>query len=67
MFLGRTLEWDAELEKKVLALEPDQIREAMKRHIIPSKLVVMKAGDFANAAKNAAAPAAAPPAPTAKP
>ncbi len=67
MFLGRTLEWDAELEKKVMALEADQIREAMKRHIVPSKLVVMKAGDFANAAKNAAAPAAAPPASTAKP
>ena len=67
MFLGRTFEWDAELEKKVMALEPNQIREVMKRHIIPSKLVVMKAGDFAGAAKNAAAPAAAPPAPAAKP
>jgi zinc protease len=68
LFIDRTLAWDAELEKRVLALDAEQIRAAMNRHIIPAKFVVMKAGDFANADK-AAAPSVAPaaPAPAAKP
>ena len=33
-----------------MALEPEQIRAAMNRHIHPDKFVVMKAGDFAAAA-----------------
>ena len=51
LFLGRTLAWDAELEKKVMALDAAQIRAAMNRHLDPAKFVVMKAGDFAGAAK----------------
>jgi zinc protease len=47
LFLGRTLNWDAELEKKVMALDAEQIRAALNRHIAPGKFVVMKAGDFA--------------------
>jgi len=58
-FIGRTFAWDAELEKKVMALDAAQIRAAMVKHLDPSKFVVMKAGDFAGAAK-AASPAAAP-------
>ena len=54
LFLGRTLAWDAEFEKKVLALDNEQIRAALKRHIKPDKFVVMKAGDFAGAAGAAA-------------
>ena len=49
LFLGRTLDWDAEFEKKVLALDAEQIRAAMKRHIVPAKFSVVKAGDFAAA------------------
>lgn len=60
LFIGRTFAWDAELEKKVLALDAAQIRAALARHLDPAKFVVMKAGDFAGAAKAAAAPAAAP-------
>jgi len=66
LFLGRTLAWDADLEKKVMALDAAQIRAAMNRHLDPAKFIVMKAGDFAGVAK-AGAPAAAPAAPTAKP
>jgi zinc protease len=50
LFLGRTLAWDADLEKKVAALDGEQIRAAMARHIDPKKFVVVRAGDFAGAA-----------------
>lgn len=48
--LNRTLAWDSELEKKIAALTPDEIAAAMRRHIDPSKLTIVKAGDFAKAA-----------------
>jgi zinc protease len=51
LFLGRTLAWDAEFEKKVMALDGAQIRAALKRHLDPSKFTIVKAGDFAGAAK----------------
>lgn len=47
LFLGRTLEWDADLERRIQALAPDRIVEAMRRHIDPAKLSIFKAGDFA--------------------
>jgi zinc protease len=56
LFLGRTLAWDAELERKVAALTPDQIRDAMARHIDPARLVVVKAGDFAKGRQEPARP-----------
>jgi zinc protease len=62
LFIGRTLAWDAEFEKKVMALDGAQIRAALKRHLDPSKFTIVKAGDFAGAAKKQAAP----PAPAAK-
>jgi zinc protease len=49
LFLNRTLDWDAELEKKILALTPEQVVTAMRRHIDPAKLTIIKAGDFAKA------------------
>src|SRR6266404_5174 len=49
-YLNRTLGWDAELEKKIAALTPDEIAAAMRRHIDPSKLTIVKAGDFATTA-----------------
>ena len=50
-FAGRTLAWDAELEKKIAALTPDQINAAMRRYIDPAKITIIKAGDFAKAAQ----------------
>ncbi len=50
LYLKRTLDWDAELEKKIGALTPEQITEALRRHIDPAKLTIIKAGDFAKAA-----------------
>ncbi|MEP6802033.1 MAG: pitrilysin family protein [Acidobacteriota bacterium] len=54
LFIDRTLAWDAGLEKKIAALTPDEIVSAMRRHIDPSKITIIKAGDFKTA------PAAAP-------
>jgi zinc protease len=48
-YLNRTLAWDADLEKKVAALTPEQITAAMRRFIDPSKMTIIKAGDFAKA------------------
>ena len=50
LFLGRTLAWDAELEEKIKALTPEQISAAMRKHIDPAKITIIKAGDFAKAA-----------------
>jgi len=47
LFFGRTLNWDAEFEKKIAALTPEEVVTAMRRHLDLSKLTVVKAGDFA--------------------
>lgn len=54
LYLNRTMNWDADLEKKIDALTPEQVNAAMKKHIDPSKISIIKAGDFAKAAKKAA-------------
>jgi zinc protease len=51
LFLKRDLTWDKSLEEKVLALTPEQINAAMKKHITPDKINVIKAGDFAKGKK----------------
>jgi zinc protease len=47
LFVGRTLQWDADLDAKLKALTPEQITAAMRRHIDPAKITIIKAGDFA--------------------
>ncbi|HEY6147616.1 MAG TPA: pitrilysin family protein [Thermoanaerobaculia bacterium] len=56
LFLDRTLAWDATLEKKIAALTPDEVVAAMRRRIDPSKITIVKAGDFEKAAAPAPAP-----------
>jgi zinc protease len=51
---GRTMAWDAELEAKVAALTPAEIRAAMQRHLDLDKMAFMKGGDFSKAANAAA-------------
>lgn len=53
LFLGRTSAWDAGLEARVAALTPDQIRAAFARVIDPSKVVIVKAGDWKKAGTTA--------------
>ena len=45
-YLGRTVSWDAELEKRVEALTTEQITAAMRRHLDLAKISIVKAGDF---------------------
>ncbi len=47
LFLDRTLNFDQELEARIQALTPEQILNAMRKHIDPNKIVIVKAGDFA--------------------
>jgi zinc protease len=54
LFLGRTMRWDADLDAKLRALTPEQIAAAMRRHIDPTKISIIKSGDFT---KNAPSPA----------
>ena len=44
--LGRTMLWEAQVEAKIAALTVDQVNAAFRRHIDPSKLSIVKAGDF---------------------
>jgi len=46
MHYGRTMQWDADLEARVLALTPEQVRDAMQRHIDLDAMTIMKGGDF---------------------
>jgi len=46
LYLGRTLGWDADFERKVEALTGDQILQAMRKYLDLSKMTVVKAGDF---------------------
>jgi len=46
---GRTMGWDAELQKKVQALSPAQIAQALRRHLDVSAMTFMKGGDFKKA------------------
>ena len=57
LFLDRTLAFDAAFEKAVQGLTPADVLAALKRHLDPSKLTVVRAGEFS---KKVAAPAAAP-------
>jgi zinc protease len=43
---GRTMAYEADLEKKIEALTPEQIQAALKKHIEPKGLVIVTAGDF---------------------
>lgn len=46
LYLERTLEWDAELETKVMELSPSVVHSAIRRHIKQESLSVVAAGDF---------------------
>jgi zinc protease len=49
-FDDRTLAWDEDLEKKVAALTPQQIQDALRRNLDVSAMSIVKAGDFKKAA-----------------
>jgi zinc protease len=47
LHLARTLTYDADLERMVAALTPEQVNAALRRYLIPGKISVVEAGDFA--------------------
>jgi len=53
--IGRTLAWDEAFEKRIAELTPAQVRDALRRHLDPKKLTLVKAGDFTRVAGGAEA------------
>ncbi|GAA4417954.1 pitrilysin family protein [Nibrella viscosa] len=51
---GRTFAYDADFDKKISALTPEQVNAAAKKYIDYGKLTIVKAGDFEKAAKKLA-------------
>jgi zinc protease len=49
LFLNRSFNWDETMEKKIESLTAAQINEAMKKHLDPKSISIVKAGDFAKA------------------
>ena len=47
----RTFAWDKQFEAHVAALTPDAVLAAVRKYIDPAKMSIVKAGDFAKAAK----------------
>jgi len=59
--INRTLAWDSAFEKRIAQLTPAEVRDALRRHLDPRRLSMVKAGDFTRgAATTVAAPAAKP-------
>jgi len=52
-FFDRTLAWDAELERKVKALTVEDVNRALRRFVDLDKMIIVKAGDFASANRQA--------------
>ena len=46
LYFNRTFQWDIDFERAIAALTPEHVVAALRRHIDPSKLSVVKAGDF---------------------
>jgi zinc protease len=53
LYVDRTMEFYAELEKRINALTPEQVLAALKKYIDPKRLVIVDAGDFAKDASAA--------------
>ncbi|PYR23372.1 MAG: insulinase family protein, partial [Acidobacteria bacterium] len=49
LFTNRTLEWDDRLESRVGELTAERVTAAMRKHIDPAKVSIIRAGDFKKA------------------
>jgi zinc protease len=49
----RTLAWQAAFEAKVKTLTLDEVNRALRKYIDPERMILVKAGDFANAKRQA--------------
>jgi zinc protease len=46
LYIDHDLHWDDKFDGEIKSLNSDQIKDAMKRHIDPSKIIMVQAGDF---------------------
>jgi zinc protease len=46
LFVGRTMQFQADLEQKIKDLTPEAVNTALRKHIDPHRLSVVTAGDF---------------------
>jgi zinc protease len=46
LYIDRDLHWDEKFEGAIKSLNSEQIKSAMRRYIDPSKMIVVRAGDF---------------------
>ena len=46
LYLGRTWAWSKQLEDRIKALKTEDVSAALRKHIDPAKVTVVKAGDF---------------------
>lgn len=49
LYFDRTFAFDAALEERIRALTPEEVHAAVRRHLDPEKITIVKAGDFAGA------------------
>ena len=47
LHLDRDMAWEANLEAKVQALTVEEVNRVFKKYVDPTKMIVIKAGDFA--------------------
>jgi zinc protease len=52
--VGRTFEWDKAFESRIAALTPEEVRDALRRHLRVEDISTVKAGDFSKAAAKTA-------------
>ena len=53
--LGKTFAWSQQFEDRITALTAAEVSAAFRKYVDPDKITIVKAGDFAKAAKAAAA------------
>jgi zinc protease len=51
MYIGRTYAYDAGVEEKIAALTVQEVNDAVRRHWHPSRLVIVRGGDFKKTAE----------------
>lgn len=47
LHVGRTMQFQADLERKIRELKPETVTAALRKYLVPAKLSVVTAGDFA--------------------
>jgi zinc protease len=46
LYVGRTMRYYGDLERKIAAVTPEQVLSAIKKHVDPARLTIVTAGDF---------------------